>query len=150
MMADALTKTAGENIIARLRALCDGDLPTIPNESACFKNADSPTWWGKGLEVNFIKLSLASLSKVAASMWAARPPPGHELAAAAATRSTTSTTIPTTTSASSSQPPPHITPTTQQQIAAPGSDAQAALGGMMLHMFRYMAAMASYTASQIE
>ena len=43
MMADALTKTAGEKIIGRLRGLCDGDLPTIPDESACFKNADQPT-----------------------------------------------------------------------------------------------------------
>ena len=79
MMADALTKTAGEKIIARLRALCDGDLPTIPNESACFKNADSPTWWGKGLEANFIKCSFASLSKVAAPFFGQRDRPPDTL-----------------------------------------------------------------------
>ena len=47
MAADALTKTAAATVIAKLRALCDGDLPQIPDASQCYKYADASTWWGK-------------------------------------------------------------------------------------------------------
>ena len=103
MMADALTKTAGEKIIGRLRGLCDGDLPNIPDESACYKNADSATWWGKGLEADYIKASFLALSRTAAaSMCTARP--RTRTPATSARTPTTSTSRPTSTP--STTPPP--------------------------------------------
>ena len=67
MMADALTKTAGAAVIQKLRDLCDGIFPQIPNETQCFRKADPTTWWGKGLEASFIKASTALRKTVGAT-----------------------------------------------------------------------------------
>ena len=63
MMADALTKSAGASILQKLRDCCDGHLPKIPGlEQSFSKTTDKATWWGKGLEVDYIRASLALLS----------------------------------------------------------------------------------------
>ena len=66
-MADTLTKTAGAAVIQKLRDLCDGIFPQIPNETQCFRKADPTTWWGKGLEASFIKASVALRKTVGAT-----------------------------------------------------------------------------------
>ena len=82
-MGDALTKNAGAAVLQRLRECCDGLLPKIPGLSQSFREStDKATWWGKGLEVDFIKVSLLKTQKPVAATCAtkARPaePPAKE------------------------------------------------------------------------
>ena len=75
-MADALTKNAGAAILQRLRECCNGQLPKIPNLSQSFREStDKATWWGKGLEVDFIKVSLLRTQKPVAAACATRASP---------------------------------------------------------------------------
>ena len=65
MMADGLTKNAGAGVLQFLRDGCDGHLPKIPDATQSFREcSDRATWWGKGLEINFIKASLNKVQKL--------------------------------------------------------------------------------------
>ena len=108
MMADALTKNASAPVLQKLRDCCDGKLPAIPDLTQSFKDCDDKaTWWGKGLEIGFIRVSLARVSsKTVAAICATRAeetPPGAQVAAA----STSEPPKPpsTTTSSSTSHAP---------------------------------------------
>ena len=120
MMADGLTKLAGASVLQKLRDCCDGWLPPIPDESQSFKNTtDRATWWGKGLEVDYIRASLVRSSVAVAALSTTRPG-----VAAATTQtsslepSSTSTSAPTLSSASTPSSPSLISDEMQRQVGA--------------------------------
>ena len=83
MMADGLTKTAGANVLEKLRKLCDGEMPKIPDENQCFKKADPNSWWSNGLDANYLKASFARLrGKPVAALSAASASSSQPLIAA--------------------------------------------------------------------
>ena len=62
MMGDGLTKAASGQVLAKLRDCCHGKLPRIPGIDQSFKDCeDKATWWGKGLEANYIRVSVAKV-----------------------------------------------------------------------------------------
>ena len=64
MAADGLTKTAAVPVMQKLRDCCDGNLPPIPDTNQSFRECkDKATWWGKGLDVEFVRASLAKIFK---------------------------------------------------------------------------------------
>ena len=77
-MGDALTKNAGAAVLQRLRECCDGLLPKIPGLSQSFREStDKATWWGKGLEVDFIKVSLLKTQRPVAATCATQARPAE-------------------------------------------------------------------------
>ena len=124
MMADALTKNAGATVLEKLRNCCDGKLPKIPGIDQSFRETtDRATWWGKGLEVDYIQASLKMTAVPAGAMSPARA------VAAGTSRAPSSRTPQATSSAPTSSPappastttttsPPPLDPAVQQQIGA--------------------------------
>ena len=77
-MPDALTKNAGAGILQRLRECCNGVLPKIPNLSQSFREStDKATWWGKGLEIDFIRVSLLKTRRPVVAMRATTASPAE-------------------------------------------------------------------------
>ena len=102
MMADGLTKNASAQVLQKLRECCDGKLPLIPDLTQSYKDSDNKaTWWGKGLEIGFIRVSLARVfSKLVAATCATRAekPAPAQLAAASSSAPQSPSPIPTTSS----------------------------------------------------
>ena len=93
MMGDALTKNAGAAVLQRLRECCDGLLPKIPGLSQSFREStDKATWWGKGLEVDFIKVSLLMTQRPVAATCSTRARPAEPPAKEKQTKTSSSLT----------------------------------------------------------
>ena len=105
MMADRLTKNASAQVLEKLWECCHGVLPRIPDlTQSCKDCEDKATWWGKGMEANYIRASLAKVfSKPAAGISAARA----------------ATTVPSQVPAPSTPPPPTTTATTTSSSSPP-------------------------------
>ena len=132
MMGDALTKNAGASVLQKLRDCCDGFLPKIPGIDQSFsKTTDRATWWGKGLEANFVKASLVRVFKAVVATCTTGP---GSAVAAATTAQTASTQTLSTSSSAPTTSPAAVAP----QLASSPQELQSQMGALMMQAMQLM------------